>query len=431
MKMFETDLSKLKIAIIGLGYVGLPLAIELSKHFIVKGFDINQARIQELVNGYDRTDEVDQQELRSSTLAFHKDPVNIKDQDIYIVTVPTPIDKNYKPDLSAIQSASQMIGQLLKKGSIVVYESTVYPGVTEDICIPILEKYSSLKNLQDFWIGYSPERINPGDRTHTLSKITKVVSAQILDVRDLLAQVYGAINNHNIFLAENIKVAEAAKVIENAQRDLNVAFVNELTVIFSKMDISIYDVLEAAGSKWNFLPFKPGLVGGHCIGVDPYYLVEAARNVGFEPQVLVAGRNINEKMGEIFAEFIHNKILSSGLTKAKVLILGITFKENVPDLRNSKVITLIDRLCELGHTVDIHDPIADAKEVEQEFNLKLQTNLNLTQSYDMVIGAVSHKIYLELIEETFIKLLKPKGLIFDIKKIWNTKSFKKISYVTL
>lgn len=431
MKVFESDLSNLKITVIGLGYVGLPLAIELSKHFNVKGFDINQTRIQELVNCYDRTNEVDEDKLRSSTLELHFNPAEIKNEDLYIITVPTPIDENYKPDLRAVQSASKMVGEVLKKGSMVVYESTVYPGVTEDVCVPILEKYSSLKNMQDFWVGYSPERINPGDKVHTLSKITKVVAGQTPQVRNLLSQVYGTINNNNIFLAESIKVAEAAKVIENAQRDLNVAFMNELTAIFSKMNISIYDVLDAASTKWNFLPFKPGLVGGHCIGVDPYYLVECARKVDFEPEVLVAGRSINEKMGGVFADLLHTHILNSGVTKAKILILGITFKENVPDLRNSKIITLIDRLRELGHAVDVHDPIADSKEVTQEFDLNLQTKLSLTQSYDAVVGAVSHKSYLDFTEETFSKILKSTGLIYDIKKIWSKKTFEKIRYITL
>lgn len=431
MSQFSSDLSSLKITVIGLGYVGLPLAIELSKHFTVKGLDINQSRIQELISGYDRTNEVDGDALRSSTLELYFDPEEIKNEDLYIITVPTPIDENYKPDLGAIKSASKMVGGILKKGSIVVYESTVYPGVTEDVCVPILEEYSSLKNLQDFWVGYSPERINPGDKIHTLSKITKIVAGQTLQVRNLLSQVYGSINNDNIFLAESIKVAEAAKVIENAQRDLNVAFMNELTAIFSKMNISIYDVLDAASTKWNFLPFKPGLVGGHCIGVDPYYLVECARKINYEPEVLVAGRSINEKMGGVFANILHSQLLSSNTKKAKILVLGITFKENVPDLRNSKVITLIGKLRELGHSVDVHDPIANSEEVTHEFDLELQTKLSLNHSYDVVIGAVSHKSYIDFTEETFVKLLKNDGFIYDIKQIWRKNSFQKVKYMTL
>jgi UDP-N-acetyl-D-galactosamine dehydrogenase len=424
-------LSNLKITVVGLGYVGLPLAIELSKHFPVKGFDINETRIQELTTGYDRTNEIEEEELRSSTLELSCDFHSIQGSDIYIITVPTPIDGGYKPDLGAVKAASRTVGKAMKKGSIVVYESTVYPGVTEEICIPILEEVSGLRNLEDFYVGYSPERINPGDKVHTLSKITKVVSGQTPEVRNLLSQVYGSINQNNIFAAESIKVAEAAKVIENAQRDLNVAFMNELTAIFSKMNISIYDVLEAASTKWNFLHFKPGLVGGHCIGVDPYYLVESARKVGFEPEVLVAGRAINEKMGSIIGDLIHQRIHEIGVKKAKILLLGITFKENVPDLRNSKVISLINSLQEFGHEIDLHDPVADFEEVKHEFNLSLQTKLNLTSSYDVVIGTVAHRSYFDFTEDTFSKLLKEEGFVYDIKKIWDRKSFSKIKYYTI
>jgi len=407
-----------KIAIIGLGYVGLPLAVALAKHFPVTGFDINEERIIELHSGVDRTGEVDTQTLRVSPLRTTSQPSDLRHQDIYIVTVPTPVTLDNLPDLTPLQKASETVGKALKKGAIVVYESTVYPGVTEDFCGSILEKVSDLKAGQDFFLGYSPERINPGDKEHTVERITKVVAGQTIDVANKLKAIYGKINNDNIFVAKNIKTAEAAKVIENAQRDINIAFINEIATIVGKMNISIYDVLEAAATKWNFLNFKPGLVGGHCIGVDPYYLAYCARKLNHEPEVILAGRRTNENMGSFIANTLHQELRKMDIDNARILILGLTFKEDIPDLRNTKVIDVINGLRALGHYVDVHDPIAHPLEAYTHLEIPLLATLEGAHHYDCIVGAVSHKPYLNFSTEIFKTLANTECLVADLKNMW-------------
>lgn len=431
------------VAVIGLGYVGLPLAVALARSYNVIGFDINLNRIKELKSGYDRTGEIEYDVLQSSKISLTSEIQELADKDVYIITVPTPVDSRNKPDLAAVKKATETVGSVMKKGSIVVFESTVYPGVTEDICGPILESISGFKAGEDFFLGYSPERINPGDKVHTVDKITKVVSAQNPDIAQKLAVLYGSTNNNNIFIAANIKTAEAAKVIENAQRDINIAFMNEISVIFDRLNISTYDVLAAAGTKWNFLPFTPGLVGGHCIGVDPYYLAECAKDLGHNPEVILSGRRINDSMGGYLATKIHDKIshLHTYGQRARILVLGLTFKENVPDLRNTKVIDVIRGLEDYGHQVVVHDVMADKKEAEQYYNINLDTSLEslclseqaqiavgesvtsgFVTQYDCIIGAVAHDAYKQMGVEQFAQLLKPGGLVADIKSMWNADS---------
>lgn len=413
-------MSDQKICVIGLGYVGLPLAVALAKNYEVLGFDISTRRIDELKSGHDSTGEVASPELRSSSLRYTIDAQDIKGKDIYIVTVPTPITDNFEPDLTPLDKASQTVGKALKKGSIVVYESTVYPGVTEDFCAPILEKESGLKCGQDFFLGYSPERINPGDKVHTVHHITKVVAGQNPEVTELLAKVYGTVNNNNIFIAKNIKTAEAAKVIENTQRDINIAFMNEITKIFNRIGISIYDVLDAAKTKWNFLPFSPGLVGGHCIGVDPYYLAHLSVKLHHQPEVILAGRRINEAACEFMADEIHKITAQNFPSKpAKILILGLTFKEDVPDLRNTKVINMIRRLKNYGHHIDVHDPLADVADAKAYYGIDIHSSLDGFNHYDVVVGAVSHEGYKSWNEDVFATILQPKGIVADLKKIWS------------
>lgn len=428
------------IAVIGLGYVGLPLSIALAKSFNVTGFDTNMNRIKELRAWHDRTGEIDSERLKNSSISLASSIQDIAGKNIYIVTVPTPVDESNRPDLTAVKMATEMVGSVIKQGSIIVYESTVYPGVTEDICGPLLEKVSGLKCGQDFFIGYSPERINPGDKVHTVDKIVKIVAGQNPEISQKLAEIYGTINNNAIFVAANIKTAEAAKVIENAQRDINVAFMNEIAVIFDRLNISTYDVLEAANTKWNFLPFSPGLVGGHCIGVDPYYLAECAKDLGLNAEVILSGRRVNDAMGNYIAGRIHHKMspVSSYGKKSRVLILGFTFKENVPDCRNTKVIDLVRGLESYGHEVVIHDVVADKKEVSQHFNLDIENCLealgfgqqlhvsggaSLTTSsfkpFDCVVGAVAHDAYKHIGEEQFKNILTPNGLVADIKNMWS------------
>jgi UDP-N-acetyl-D-galactosamine dehydrogenase len=406
--MFENP----TVSVIGLGYVGLPLAVALARHFDVIGFDINQQRVTELQNGHDRTGELNAGEMADSKLRYIADESLLSDADVHIVTVPTPVGPDNKPDLGAVESASRMVGRQLKKGAVVVYESTVYPGVTEEICGPILAKESGMISGQDFFLGYSPERINPGDKVHRVDLITKVVAGQTDKVSQLLARVYGTMNGNNIFVARDIRTAEASKVIENAQRDINIAFVNEISTIFQKMGISVHDVLEAAGTKWNFLPFTPGLVGGHCIGVDPYYLAFAAQQLNIEPKVILAGRSINDEMANRIADNIDAQL--SG--PSKILVLGIAFKENVPDIRNSKVADLIARLAVHGHSVDVFDPMADAAETKHEYDIDLVAEPGT--GYDAVVGAVSHTAFEEL---SLRKLAKPDALIADIKAIWRSR----------
>lgn len=407
-----------KIVVIGLGYVGLPLAVALARHFPTTGFDVSAPRIAELKAGHDRTGEVEAEKLRTTKLALTGSAADIAGQDVYIVTVPTPVDANNEPDLGAVRAASATVGKAMRKGAVVVFESTVYPGVTEDVCGPALEAASGLKCGADFFLGYSPERINPGDKTHTVDRITKVVAGQTPQVTAQLARIYGAVTSGGVFQAASIKVAEAAKVIENAQRDINIAFVNEVTMIFEKLGISVYDVLEAARTKWNFLPFAPGLVGGHCIGVDPFYLARAAIDAGHHPEIILAGRRINDGMGPWLAERIHAELAKQGKGAGRVLVLGLTFKENVPDLRNSKVVDLIARLRALGHTVSVHDACADAAEARHEYGETLLPSLDDAAGYDALVGAVPHAEYAAMGAARLGEMLVPGGLVADIKGMW-------------
>jgi len=401
------------LAIIGLGYVGLPLAVEFGKKYPVLGFDINKDRIAELGRGYDRTLEVDETNLKSSSnLSFSYDKNDLKKCNIFIVTVPTPVDEHKRPDLTPLIRASETVGTALKKGDVVIYESTVYPGCTEDECVPVLEKMSGLKFNEDFFCGYSPERINPGDKEHTVTKILKVTSGSTPEVADKVDALYASIITGGTYKASSIKVAEAAKVIENSQRDINIAFVNELSLIFNKMGIDTLDVLEAAGTKWNFLPFRPGLVGGHCIGVDPYYLTFKAESLGYHPEVILAGRRINDNMGAYVAKEVVKLLIkkSHKVDGAKILVLGITFKENCPDIRNSRVIDVISELKDFGCNVDVYDPWADESEVKHEYGIPLTKELQT--EYSAVVLAVAHKEFKAVNIES---LTKQDGVIYDIK----------------
>ncbi len=405
----------MKIAIIGLGYVGLPLAHAFSFKYKVVGFDIAQWRINELKNGIDRTLELSDKQVKEAienSMQFTNDLNSIADCNVYIVTVPTPIDKNKRPDLSPLIKASESVGSVLKKGDLVIYESTVYPGATEEECVPILEQFSSLKFNQDFFCGYSPERINPGDKEHTVTKILKVTSGSTIEIGKKVDALYASIITAGTYLAPTIKVAEAAKVIENSQRDINIAFVNELAIIFNKLDIDTNAVLDAAATKWNFLPFKPGLVGGHCIGVDPYYLTYKAQQVGHNPEIILAGRRINDNMGIYVANQVVKLMIKKGhkVNGAKVLVLGVTFKENCPDIRNSKVIDVIQELKEFGCHVNVSDYWADQDEVKHEYNLEL-INKVIYQDYNAIVLAVSHDQYKN------IKIHNDNQVIFDIKSI--------------
>jgi UDP-N-acetyl-D-galactosamine dehydrogenase len=404
-----------RISVIGLGYVGLPLAIHLARHFDVTGFDIDATRIAELKSGDDRTDEVDGAALRDTRINFTDDEAALAGTDIFVVTVPTPVDSDNAPDLGPVRGASEMIARNLAKGAIVVYESTVYPGVTEDVCGPILEAGSGLSCGADFFLGYSPERINPGDREHTVDQITKVVAGQTAEVTSQLSAMYGAVNTGDVFEARNIRTAEAAKVIENAQRDINIAFVNEVAVILNGLGLDVLDVLEAANTKWNFLPFQPGLVGGHCIGVDPFYLAHAAQSIGHNPEVVLAGRRINDSMGAYIADEIAERLAAN---PARVLVLGLTFKENVPDLRNTRVVDIVSRLTGTGHRVDVHDPHADRAEADQFYGIELLPSLDDASGYDAVIGAVPHAEYAALEAGLLASLLADGGVLADIKGMW-------------
>jgi UDP-N-acetyl-D-galactosamine dehydrogenase len=399
------------VVVVGLGYVGLPLAVALAKSATTWGLDVDTGRIEELCQGRDRTGEIDRDRLAASTLRLTTDPAECPDADFYIVTVPTPVDADNKPDLSIVMAATRTVGGMLKAGrkSIVVYESTVYPGVTEDMCGPELERVSGLVCGEDFFLGYSPERINPGDREHTVDRITKVVSGQTPEVLDRVADLYGKVTTGGVFRAASIKAAEAAKVIENAQRDINIAFVNEITQIFARMDLSVYDVLAAAGTKWNFLKFEPGLVGGHCIGVDPYYLAHRATELGCDPRIILAGRDTNDGMARWVAEQVH---AWNGARTGRVLVLGLAFKQDVPDLRNSKVAELVAAFVELGHQVDVHDPLVSAPEAQHEYGIDL---LDTPEGpYDLVVLAVPHQ---ELLSDfkRFTAMVAPAGGIVDLK----------------
>jgi UDP-N-acetyl-D-galactosamine dehydrogenase len=401
--------------VIGLGYVGLPLAVALARQFETTGLDVDLRRIAELKADHDRTGEIEPARLVASGLTLTADPASCPAADFYIVTVPTPIDAANRPDLGMVEKASQTVAAMLPAAvaegrvPVVVYESTVYPGVTEAICAPILEAGSGLVCGSDFFLGYSPERINPGDREHTIDKITKVVSGQTPEVLERVADLYGAITSGGVFRAASIKAAEAAKVIENAQRDINIAFMNEIAQIFGAMDLSVWDVLAAARTKWNFLPFAPGLVGGHCIGVDPYYLSHRAEELGLDPRVILAGRGVNDGMAEWVAGQLH---AARGGKPGSVLVLGLTFKENVPDLRNSKVADLIGALSKLGHAVTVHDPHADAAEARHEYQLELG---ELSGSHDVVLLAVPHREYLAMGADALRRYVAPAGLLADLK----------------
>ena len=419
------QLAELKIAVIGLGYVGLPLAVEFGKKVPVIGFDIQQKRIDELKAGQDHTLEVSTEELKqASQLNFTAQLEDLKECNFFIVTVPTPVDHVNRPDLTPLRKASETLGKVIKKGDIVVYESTVYPGATEEVCIPVLEKISGLKFNQDFFAGYSPERINPGDKVNTLTKIKKITSGSTPEVADKVDTVYASIITAGTHKASSIKVAEAAKVIENTQRDLNIALVNELSVIFDRLGIDTIDVLEAAGSKWNFLPFRPGLVGGHCIGVDPYYLTHKAEEVGYHPQVILAGRRINDNMARYVARNTIKHMLKNGIDvpRAKIGVLGITFKENCPDIRNSKVEDLIKEFQAWGAQVVICDPWADAEEVRQEYGVEL-ASVNAEHPVDSLVVAVGHNEFRQLTPEqlrSYTHASKP--VIADVKSLFNREA---------
>ena len=408
------------IAVVGLGYVGLPIAVAFGKQGPVVGFDINKAKIAELRRGVDRTGEVSSADLKASQVQYTWEPAELKAADFIIVAVPTPINEALQPDFTALQKSSELIGSNLAPGTIVVYESTVYPGATEEVCLPILEKMSGMKAGVDFKIGYSPERINPGDKEHTLEKIIKVVSAQDAESLEIVAKTYETVVKAGIHRASSIKVAEAAKVIENTQRDLNIALMNELALIFHRLGIDTKSVLEAAGTKWNFLKFSPGLVGGHCIGVDPYYLTAKAESVGYHPQVILSGRRINNGMGKFVAEQTM-KLLSQlprPVNELKVAVLGLTFKENVPDLRNSKVPDIINELREYGVQVVVHDPIAESEEAVHEYGIKL-VDLKQIKDVDGVILAVAHRSFLEMGMSELLKPLRDQnsGVLIDVKSI--------------
>lgn len=418
---------KKKLAIIGLGYVGLPLAVEFAKKYPVVGFDINEARIKELQSGKDSTLEVEDENLQSVNVSAPSDEnglycsnklEDIADCNFYIVTVPTPVDKYNRPDLTPLHKSSETVGKVLSKGDIVVYESTVYPGVTEDECVPVLERVSGLKYNVDFYCGYSPERINPGDKEHTVTKIKKVTAGSNDEVAEQVDQLYKAVIVAGTHKASSIKVAEAAKVIENAQRDINIAFVNELAKIFNRMGIDTADVLAAAGTKWNFLPFKPGLVGGHCIGVDPYYLAQKAQEVGYHPEIILAGRRLNDSMGGYIANEVVKEMIKKDVPvkESNILVLGVTFKENCPDVRNTRVVDIIAELQSYSANLTVHDPWANPEEVMHEYGVQTTRELPEKGQYNAVILAVAHK---EFIDTNWKEWLTEGGIIYDVKGCLN------------
>ncbi len=404
------------IVVIGLGYVGLPLAVALAEAHDVIGFDIDSARIAELGRGHDRTGEVSQAALGKIRATFTADADAITGAEYFIVTVPTPVGANKEPDITAVRAASRLVGERLAPGAVVVYESTFWPGLTEEECAPMLEQASGLTWRKDFHLGYSPERVNPGDREHTLASITKIVAGDTQEVTNRLAKLYGAINGGNIHIAPNIRTAEAAKVIENAQRDINIAFVNEVAQICHKLGITSADVLAAAGTKWNFLDFKPGLVGGHCIGVDPYYLAHRARKAGHTPNVILAGRQMNDSMADFVVEGIVRRLPCA---EADILVLGLTFKKNVPDLRNSLMAEVVHALCAIGHRVDVHDPHADVAEAKALYGIALTAAIPENKRYDCLVGAVDHNAYHELASADIAELLVGDGLLADIAGLWH------------
>lgn len=419
---------KEKLSLVGLGYVGMPIAVAFAKKINVVGFDLNKAKIDLYKNGIDPTNEVGNEVIKNTKVDFTADPARLKEAKFHIVAVPTPVNDDHTPDLTPVEGASRLLGQNLTKGSIVVFESTVYPGVTEDICVPILEKESGLKCGTDFKIGYSPERINPGDKVHRLETITKIVSGMDAETLDTVAKVYELVVEAGVYRADSIKVAEAAKVIENSQRDINIAFMNELSIIFNKMGIDTKSVLEAAGTKWNFLKFAPGLVGGHCIGVDPYYLTYKAEELGYHSQIILSGRRINDDMGKYVAESLVKNLIKSDIPVkgARVAILGFTFKENCPDTRNTKVIDIYNELSEYGITPIVVDPAADADEAKRLYGITFETMADV-KNMDAVIMAVAHTQFLDYSKEDIAKFFNPKHskkVFMDIKGLFNRKEYE-------
>ncbi|WRV97599.1 Vi polysaccharide biosynthesis UDP-N-acetylglucosamine C-6 dehydrogenase TviB [Grimontia sp. NTOU-MAR1] len=416
MSMYQENV---KIGIIGLGYVGLPLAVEFGKKYTTIGFDINSKRIQELVNGHDFTLEVSDRELKESThLSYTCTSGDLKACNVYIVTVPTPIDEHKQPDLSPLVRASEMLGQVISKGDVVIYESTVYPGATEEVCIPVLEDVSGLKYNDDFYAGYSPERINPGDKEHRVTNILKVTSGSTPEIATKVDELYKSIITAGTHKASSIKVAEAAKVIENTQRDVNIALINELSIIFSKLEIDTLEVLEAAGTKWNFLPFRPGLVGGHCIGVDPYYLTHKAQSIGYHPEMILAGRRLNDGMSAYVVSQLVKKMLMKRIhvEDSNVLVMGLTFKENCPDLRNTKVVDIVSELKEYNVNVDVADPWCSSNEAQHEYGLTLVKDIKKNH-YDAIILAVGHAEFKEIGADMLHSYGKEQHVIYDLKYI--------------
>ena len=423
----DDRISDATVAVIGLGYVGLPLAVTFGKRLSTVGFDLNKAKIAQLVKHVDVTGEVSQEAFRAARhLTVTADPTTIKDADFIIVAVPTPIDAAKQPDLSPLTSASRIVGKHMKKGAVVIFESTVYPGATEEVCVPILEAGSGFSWKKDFHVGYSPERINPGDKEHTLTRITKVVSGDDSETLDAVAALYESIVTAGVHRTGSIKEAEAAKVIENIQRDINIALINELAIIFDKLNIDTLNVLEAAGSKWNFLPFKPGLVGGHCIGVDPYYLTHKAELVGYHPEIILAGRRINDNMGKFIAEKTVKMMISAGshIKESKVGVLGLTFKENCPDLRNSRVPDIVGELASYGIDVLVNDPVADPVEARTFYGIDL-ISFDELKELDALVVAVAHSFYLEQPLEKIAEKLLPGGCLIDVKSMFDPKAVEK------
>lgn len=434
MSLYEEIVSgKEKLSLVGLGYVGMPIAVAFARKIKVVGFDLNEKKIELYKNGIDPTNEVGDEVIRNTTVEFTADPGKLKEAKFHIVAVPTPVNEDHTPDLTPVEGASRLLGQNLTKGSVIVFESTVYPGVTEEICVPILEKESGLKCGVDFKIGYSPERINPGDKVHRLETITKIVSGMDEETLDTVAKVYELVVEAGVYRAESIKVAEAAKVIENSQRDINIAFMNELSIIFNKMGIDTKAVLEAAGTKWNFLKFFPGLVGGHCIGVDPYYLTYKAEELGYHSQIILAGRRINDDMGKYVAEALVKNLIKADIAVkgAKVAILGFTFKENCPDTRNTKVIDIYKELGEYGITPIVVDPAADADEAKRLYGIEFET-MDAVKDMDAVLVAVAHEQFLGLSKETVGSFFHPghsRKVFMDIKGLFNRKEYLTEDYI--
>jgi len=414
------SLNDIRISVIGLGYVGLPLAVEFGNKFSTIGFDLNESRIKKLKDGVDTTLEVSSSELQASKdLTFTSHPDDIKKSNVYIVAVPTPIDASKRPNLRPLEGASITVGKLLNPGDVVIYESTVYPGATEEVCVPILEEKSGLRYNKDFFCGYSPERINPGDKEHRLPSIVKVTSGSTPEIAEFVDSLYRTIITAGTYSASSIKVAEAAKVIENTQRDVNIALINELALIFEKLDINTIEVLEAAGTKWNFLPFRPGLVGGHCIGVDPYYLTHKAQEVGYHPRMILAGRRLNDNMGSYIASTVIKKMIKKGIdaAKARILVLGLTFKENCPDLRNTKVTDIITEFEEYGVSVEVYDPWVDPGEAKREYQIDLVSHLE-KKRYNGIVLAVAHQQFTEMTIDDLRDLCVEKSVIYDVKNLF-------------